>query len=48
MKTTVNCPCGETMQGKDEDELVEKVQAHLADKHPDLKYNREQILSMAS
>lgn len=47
MKTTLNCPCGETIQGADEDDLVEKVQAHLADKHPDHEYTREQILFMA-
>jgi uncharacterized protein DUF1059 len=47
MKTTLDCPCGERIQGKDEDDLVEKVQAHLAEKHPDHKYTREEILFIA-
>ena len=47
MKTHLNCPCGEAITGKDEDELVENVQAHLREKHPDHEYTREQILFMA-
>ena len=48
MKTTVRCPCGEVIQGSDEDELVEKTQAHLAQAHPGREYTREQILMMAT
>jgi predicted small metal-binding protein len=47
MKTTLTCPCGETITGKDEDELVERVRAHLKERHPDHEYTREQILFMA-
>ena len=49
MTKTLTCPCGEMIQGEDEDQLVEKVNEHLAEKHPDLAghYTREQILSMA-
>jgi hypothetical protein len=49
MKTNLQCPCGEMITGKDEDDLVEKAQAHLAEKHPDLvgHYTREHILFMA-
>jgi hypothetical protein len=47
MKTKLNCPCGEFIEGKDEDDLVEKVQAHLREKHPGREYEREQILFMA-
>lgn len=47
MKTTLQCPCGELIQGRDEDDLVEKVQKHLAEKHPDHHYSREEILFMA-
>jgi hypothetical protein len=49
MKTTLQCPCGEMIQGKDEDQLVERANEHLADKHPDLvgHYTRDQILFMA-
>jgi predicted small metal-binding protein len=50
MKTMLTCPCGESIQAANEDELVDKVNEHLVEKHPDLvgHYSREQILSMAS
>jgi hypothetical protein len=47
MKTHLNCPCGEAIQGKDEDDLVELAQAHLAEVHPGMQYEREHILFMA-
>jgi len=47
MKTKLQCPCGELIQGSDEDDLVENVQKHLAEKHPDHQYSREEILFMA-
>ena len=48
MKTRLSCPCGTTVTGTDEDDLVEKTQAHLAAEHPDLEYGREQILFIAT
>ena len=47
MKTHLKCPCGEYIQGSDEDDLVAKVRDHLAHRHPDLSYEREQILFLA-
>ena len=47
MKTTLDCPCGTRVVGKDEDELVEKTQAHLRETHPDLDYGRDEILFIA-
>jgi hypothetical protein len=47
MKTQLDCPCGEHIVGADEDDLVEKVNQHLADQHPGHQYTPEQILSMA-
>lgn len=47
MKTALKCPCGELIQGRDEDDLVEKVQKHLAEKHPDHSYSRGEILFLA-
>lgn len=47
MRTNLRCPCGEFIQGSDEDDLVEKAQAHLAEIHPGLEYERDQILFMA-
>lgn len=48
MKTRLNCPCGEYIVGQDEDDLVEKAQAHLAADHPGRVYDRDAILFMAS
>lgn len=47
MKTHLNCPCGEAITGADEDDLVEKVQSHLAEVHPGRDYDRDAILFMA-
>ncbi|AZG47364.1 DUF1059 domain-containing protein [Gordonia insulae] len=47
MKTRLTCPCGDQMKGADEDELVQKVQEHLAENHPDHEYSRDEILFMA-
>ncbi|BBX68851.1 uncharacterized protein DUF1059 [Mycobacterium sp. BK558] len=47
MKTHLSCPCGEAIQGKDEDDLVEKAQAHLSEVHPGREYDRDAILFMA-
>jgi hypothetical protein len=48
-KTRLDCPCGERIEGAGEDDLVEKVQQHLSDEHPDLAgtYEREHILFLA-
>ena len=48
MKTRLTCPCGEVVKGQDEDELVERAQAHLADAHPGREYDRDMILFMAT
>jgi len=48
MKTRLTCPCGQQIVGADEDELVARTQAHLAEAHPFLEYDREQILFVAT
>jgi hypothetical protein len=48
MKTRLACPCGTTIVGTDEDDLVEKTQAHLAQAHPGREYDRDSILFMAT
>jgi predicted small metal-binding protein len=47
--TTINCPCGEVVEADSDDELVQAVEEHVQEKHPDMvgKYSREQILGMA-
>lgn len=43
----LHCPCGEVVEGEDEDDLVERAQEHLREAHPDRTYTREQILLLA-
>jgi len=45
----LSCPCGATLTGLTEDEIVEVSFAHLREKHPQMadEYEREHILFMA-
>jgi len=45
----INCVCGSVVKGADDDELWEKVQAHLRTDHPELvgKVSRDDILAQA-
>jgi hypothetical protein len=45
----ITCVCGKVIEGKDDDELCAKAQAHVAADHPDLvgKVSREDILARA-
>ena len=45
----ITCVCGKVIEGKDDDELWVKAQAHVAADHPDLvgKVSREDILARA-
>ena len=49
MAKQVNCPCGETVRGESDDELVTNVEAHIQDKHQEMvgTMSRAQILDMA-
>ena len=49
MAKVVNCPCGETVRGETDDELVANVEAHVRSHHPDMvgKMSREDILGGA-
>jgi predicted small metal-binding protein len=47
MKTRLQCPCGTMITGTDEDDLVERVQAHLTAEHPGHEYGRDEILFLA-
>jgi len=46
----IDCPCGETVQGETDDELVANAEAHMRDKHPDMvgTMSREQLIGMAT
>jgi predicted small metal-binding protein len=45
----VDCPCGETIRGNTDDELVANVEQHVQQEHPDMvgTMSRDQILGMA-
>jgi predicted small metal-binding protein len=49
MAKKVDCPCGETVTGESDDELVSNVETHIQEKHPDMvgTMSRDQILGMA-
>jgi predicted small metal-binding protein len=49
MAQKVDCPCGETIRGESDEELVSNVEQHVQSDHPDLvgTMSREQILAMA-
>lgn len=43
---TIQCPCGYTLYGRTDDEVVGAAQEHAREVH-DMKLSREQALSMA-
>jgi hypothetical protein len=45
----ITCVCGKVLEGKNDDELWAKAQAHVAAEHPDLvgRVSREDILARA-
>lgn len=49
MGKAVRCECGELVQASTDNEIIDKVQAHVDVKHPDLigKLTASDILAMA-
>ncbi len=49
MGKRIDCECGEVVKANDDDELLAKVEAHVADSHPELvgKMTRDDVLGMA-
>jgi len=49
MAQVVNCPCGASMQAESDDELVNQVNEHVRESHPEMadSMTREKILEMA-
>ena len=49
MGKVINCECGEVVRADTDDELLEKVDAHVHEAHPDLvgKLSRDDVLAMA-
>jgi len=49
MAKVVNCECGYTVRGEDDDEIVANVEEHVRQQHPEMagQMSREQVLAMA-
>jgi predicted small metal-binding protein len=49
MTQVIHCECGTDVQGESDDELVQNVEQHVQEKHPEMvgTMSREQILGMA-
>ncbi|MFC8383272.1 MULTISPECIES: DUF1059 domain-containing protein [unclassified Nocardia] len=47
MKTRLNCPCGVSIRGTDEADLIKQTQEHLAANHPGHDYTPDEILFIA-
>lgn len=49
MGKRIDCECGAVVKAETDDALVEQVQAHVVDAHPELvgKLSRDDVLAMA-
>jgi len=49
MGKVINCECGEVVRAESDDELVQKVEHHVGESHPELvgKMSRDDVLAMA-
>ena len=49
MIKVINCECGEVIRAESDDELIQKVERHVGEAHPELvgKMSREDVLAMA-
>jgi predicted small metal-binding protein len=49
MSLLINCECGRVVKAQTEDEIVAKVERHVAEDHPGLvgKLSREDIVAMS-
>jgi predicted small metal-binding protein len=46
MKKVIQCPCGATIEGRDDDEVVLNAQQHAKEVHQ-MELTRDQALAMA-
>ena len=49
MAKVIHCACGEVIRAEEDDELVQQVERHVGEAHPDLvgSMSRDDILGMA-
>ncbi|MBA2615123.1 MAG: DUF1059 domain-containing protein [Actinobacteria bacterium] len=50
MAKQINCECGYTVEGANEDELVANAEQHIQRDHPEMagKMSRDELLAMAT
>jgi predicted small metal-binding protein len=50
MAKQINCECGYTVRGENDDELIANAEQHIQRDHPELvgQMSREQLLGMAT
>lgn len=46
MKRAIVCPCGHRMEAANDEELYKVVRHHVDEKHPELNFNKKDILNM--
>jgi predicted small metal-binding protein len=44
----IDCSCGETLQAANDDDLVNRVRAHVEEAHPDMQLDEQQARQMVS
>jgi len=49
MAKEIDCPCGETVTGENDDQLVANAEEHMRERHPEMvgTKSREDLLAMA-
>ena len=47
MAKVINCECGYTARGENDEELLADAREHIQDRHPDMTASDEQLLAMA-
>jgi hypothetical protein len=50
MARKIDCPCGQTVRGETDEELVANAEQHVQEMHPEQvgQWSREQFLAMAT
>jgi predicted small metal-binding protein len=48
MARKIDCPCGETVRGETDDEVLDNAEQHVRDVHPDMteQFTRETLAGM--
>jgi predicted small metal-binding protein len=47
MAKVINCECGFTVRGEDDQELLAQARSHIQSDHPDMEVSDDDLLGMA-